>query len=77
MRHHPTVAPVGPRVGDGERNYAQNASSMRFAARDAADGSVPGRITASRVSDRYAYAGVVEHYVYVIPRPEAAVLHTH
>ncbi|MEZ3181734.1 GNAT family N-acetyltransferase [Streptomyces pimonensis] len=38
----------------------------RFAALDA-DGSVLGWIAASRVSDRCAYAGVVEHSVYVHP----------
>ncbi|MFF3489061.1 GNAT family N-acetyltransferase [Streptomyces sp. NPDC002701] len=40
----------------------------RFAALDA-DGSVLGWVAASRVSDRCAYAGVVEHSVYV--RPDA------
>ncbi|MFI8221322.1 GNAT family N-acetyltransferase [Streptomyces sp. NPDC085932] len=40
----------------------------RFAALDA-DGSVLGWVPASRVSDRCAYAGVVEHSVYV--RPDA------
>ncbi|MFH0241445.1 GNAT family N-acetyltransferase [Streptomyces sp. HK10] len=38
----------------------------RFAALDA-DGSVLGWVAASRVSDRCAYAGVVEHSVYVHP----------
>ncbi|MGV9252605.1 N-acetyltransferase family protein [Streptomyces sp. NPDC003697] len=38
----------------------------RFAALDA-DGTVLGWIAASRVSDRAAYAGVVEHSVYVHP----------
>ncbi|MCF6524791.1 N-acetyltransferase [Streptomyces sp. JJ36] len=38
----------------------------RFAALDA-DGTVLGWIAASRVSDRCAYAGVVEHSVYVHP----------
>ncbi|MEU0048157.1 GNAT family N-acetyltransferase [Streptomyces werraensis] len=40
----------------------------RFAALDA-DGSVLGWVAASRLSDRCAYAGVVEHSVYV--RPDA------
>ncbi|AXQ53217.1 MULTISPECIES: GNAT family N-acetyltransferase [Streptomyces] len=40
----------------------------RFAALDA-DGSVLGWVAASRASDRCAYAGVVEHSVYV--RPDA------
>ncbi|MGW2472659.1 N-acetyltransferase family protein [Streptomyces sp. NPDC001665] len=38
----------------------------RFAAVDA-DGTVLGWVAASRVSDRCAYAGVVEHSVYVAP----------
>ncbi|MFD6326971.1 GNAT family N-acetyltransferase [Streptomyces sp. NPDC058442] len=38
----------------------------RFAALDA-DGSVLGWVAASRASDRCAYAGVVEHSVYVHP----------
>ncbi|MFJ6926666.1 GNAT family N-acetyltransferase [Streptomyces nigra] len=38
----------------------------RFAALDA-DGAVLGWVAASRVSDRCAYAGVVEHSVYVHP----------
>ncbi|XHM65493.1 GNAT family N-acetyltransferase [Streptomyces nigra] len=38
----------------------------RFAALDA-DGTVLGWVAASRVSDRCAYAGVVEHSVYVHP----------
>ncbi|MCG8971378.1 N-acetyltransferase [Streptomyces sp. CL12-4] len=38
----------------------------RFAAVDA-DGTVLGWVAASRVSDRCAYAGVVEHSVYVHP----------
>lgn len=38
----------------------------RFVALDA-DGTVLGWIAASRVSDRSAYAGVVEHSVYVAP----------
>ncbi|MFF4433752.1 GNAT family N-acetyltransferase [Streptomyces sp. NPDC001513] len=38
----------------------------RFAALDA-DGTVLGWIAATRVSDRRAYAGVVEHSVYVHP----------
>ncbi|MGC0386743.1 N-acetyltransferase family protein [Streptomyces sp. SAI-129] len=38
----------------------------RFAALDA-DGTVLGWVAASRVSDRCAYAGVVEHSVYVSP----------
>ncbi|MGW6944743.1 N-acetyltransferase family protein [Streptomyces xanthophaeus] len=38
----------------------------RFAALDA-DGKVLGWVAASRVSDRCAYAGVVEHSVYVHP----------
>ncbi len=43
----------------------------RFAALDA-DGTVLGWVAASRVSDRCAYAGVVEHSVYVHPPPAAA-----
>ncbi|MFE9696402.1 GNAT family N-acetyltransferase [Streptomyces sp. NPDC006270] len=38
----------------------------RFVALDG-DGSVLGWVAASRVSDRCAYAGVVEHSVYVAP----------
>jgi L-amino acid N-acyltransferase YncA len=38
----------------------------RFAAVDA-DGTVLGWVAASRVSDRCAYAGVIEHSVYVHP----------
>ncbi|PAX87765.1 N-acetyltransferase [Streptomyces albidoflavus] len=38
----------------------------RFAALDA-DGAMLGWVAASRVSDRCAYAGVVEHSVYVHP----------
>lgn len=38
----------------------------RFAALDA-DGTVLGWVAASRISDRCAYAGVVEHSVYVHP----------
>ncbi|MET8244519.1 N-acetyltransferase family protein [Streptomyces sp. NPDC005202] len=38
----------------------------RFAALDA-DGSVLGWVAATKVSDRCAYAGVVEHSVYVHP----------
>ena len=38
----------------------------RFAAVDA-DGSVRGWVAATKVSDRCAYAGVVEHSVYVHP----------
>ncbi|MFC5805148.1 GNAT family N-acetyltransferase [Streptomyces formicae] len=39
----------------------------RFVALDS-DGSVLGWVAASKVSDRCAYAGVVEHSVYVHPR---------
>ncbi|MCQ4084446.1 GNAT family N-acetyltransferase [Streptomyces sp. RB6PN25] len=39
----------------------------RFVALDPADGRVLGWVAASRVSDRGAYAGVVEHSVYVHP----------
>ncbi|MFF8451912.1 GNAT family N-acetyltransferase [Streptomyces leeuwenhoekii] len=39
----------------------------RFVAVDAADGTVLGWIAATRVSPRRAYAGVVEHSVYVHP----------
>lgn len=38
----------------------------RFVAVDA-DGTVLGWVAASRVSDRCAYAGVIEHFVYVHP----------
>ncbi|MCP9959936.1 GNAT family N-acetyltransferase [Streptomyces sudanensis] len=47
---------------------AAKPAEHRFAALDA-DGSVLGWVAASRVSDRCAYAGVVEHSVYV--RPDA------
>ena len=35
------------------------------------DGTVLGWVSASPVSDRCAYAGVVEHSVYVLPLPAA------
>ncbi|MET8897800.1 GNAT family N-acetyltransferase [Streptomyces albogriseolus] len=47
---------------------AAKLAEHRFAALDE-DGAVLGWVAASRVSDRCAYAGVVEHSVYV--RPDA------
>jgi phosphinothricin acetyltransferase len=55
-----TVAPVW------EAFDAAKLPEHRFAAVDA-DGRVLGWVAASRVSDRCAYAGVVEHSVYVHP----------
>ncbi|WP_405937321.1 GNAT family N-acetyltransferase [Streptomyces sp. NBC_00726] len=55
-----TVAPVW------EAFDATKLPEHRFAAVDA-DGAVLGWVAASRVSDRCAYAGVVEHSVYVHP----------
>lgn len=55
-----TVAP------DWEAFDAAKLPGHRFAALDA-DGTVLGWVAASRVSDRCAYAGVVEHSVYVHP----------
>lgn len=55
-----TVAPVW------EAFDAAKLPEHRFAAVDA-DGAVLGWVAASRVSDRCAYAGVVEHSVYVHP----------
>lgn len=55
-----TVAPVW------EAFDAAKLPGHRFAAVDA-DGAVLGWVAASRVSDRCAYAGVVEHSVYVHP----------
>jgi phosphinothricin acetyltransferase len=55
-----TVAP------DWEAFDAAKMAEHRFAAVDE-DGTVLGWVAASRVSDRCAYAGVVEHSVYVHP----------
>ncbi|MFF7337365.1 GNAT family N-acetyltransferase [Streptomyces sp. NPDC008163] len=55
-----TVAPVW------EAFDAAKLPEHRFAALDV-DGTVLGWVAASRVSDRCAYAGVVEHSVYVHP----------
>ena len=55
-----TVAP------DWEAFDAAKTAEHRFAAVDE-DGTVLGWVAASRVSDRCAYAGVVEHSVYVHP----------
>lgn len=55
-----TVAPAW------EAFDATKLSEHRFAAVDAG-GTVLGWVAASRVSDRCAYAGVVEHSVYVHP----------
>ncbi|MEV5603181.1 N-acetyltransferase family protein [Streptomyces sp. NPDC052299] len=55
-----TVAPVW------EAFDAAKLPEHRFAAVDA-DGAVLGWVAASRVSDRCAYVGVVEHSVYVHP----------
>lgn len=55
-----TVAP------SWEAFNAAKLDEHRFAALDA-DGTVLGWVAASRVSDRCAYAGVVEHSVYVHP----------
>ncbi|MFI9345795.1 GNAT family N-acetyltransferase [Streptomyces sp. NPDC052773] len=55
-----TVAP------DWEAFDAAKVAEHRFAAVDE-DGTVLGWVAASRVSDRCAYAGVVEHSVYVHP----------
>ncbi|MFB8087194.1 GNAT family N-acetyltransferase [Streptomyces sp. NPDC055992] len=55
-----TVAPVW------EAFDAAKLPEHRFAAVDA-DGTVLGWVAASRVSERCAYAGVVEHSVYVAP----------
>ncbi|WP_411104904.1 GNAT family N-acetyltransferase [Streptomyces sp. cmx-4-9] len=55
-----TVAP------DWARFDATKLPGHRFAALDA-DGSLLGWIAATQVSDRCAYAGVVEHSVYVHP----------
>lgn len=41
---------------------------LRFVATEAATGQVLGWVAAARVSDRCAYAGVVEHSVYVHPQ---------
>ncbi|TQE31768.1 GNAT family N-acetyltransferase [Streptomyces ipomoeae] len=41
-------------------------SEHRFVALDA-DGTVLGRVAATKMSDRCAYAGAVEHSVYVRP----------
>ncbi len=46
---------------------AAKLAGHRFAALDPADGRVLGWVAASKVSDRCAYAGVVEHSVYVHP----------
>ncbi|WP_326754132.1 GNAT family N-acetyltransferase [Streptomyces hirsutus] len=46
---------------------AAKLSEHRFAALDEGKGAVLGWVAASRVSDRCAYAGVVEHSVYVHP----------
>ncbi|MEU2026767.1 N-acetyltransferase family protein [Streptomyces sp. NPDC016469] len=55
-----TEAPSWPAFDTGKL------SAHRFAAVDGA-GAVLGWVAASRVSDRCAYAGVVEHSVYVHP----------
>ncbi|WP_406422477.1 GNAT family N-acetyltransferase [Streptomyces sp. NBC_00873] len=49
-----------------EQFDAAKLTEHRFAALDA-DGTVLGWVAATRVSDRCAYAGVVEHSVYVHP----------
>ncbi len=46
---------------------AARLTDHRFVALDATDGRVHGWIAATKVSDRCAYAGVVEHSVYVHP----------
>ncbi|MEV5343753.1 N-acetyltransferase family protein [Streptomyces sp. NPDC052676] len=51
---------------DWETFDAAKTAEHRFAAVDE-DGTVLGWVAASRVSDRCAYAGVVEHSVYVHP----------
>ncbi|MEV4968315.1 N-acetyltransferase family protein [Streptomyces sp. NPDC024062] len=55
-----TVAPAWEEFG------AAKLPGHRFAALDT-DGTVLGWVAASRLSDRCAYAGVVEHSVYVHP----------
>ncbi|GAA4908930.1 N-acetyltransferase family protein [Streptomyces coeruleoprunus] len=50
-----------------ERFDATKPPEYRFAAVDASGGDVLGWVAASKVSDRCAYAGVVEHSVYVHP----------
>lgn len=46
---------------------AAKLAEHRFVALDPADGRVLGWVAAGKVSDRCAYAGVVEHSVYVHP----------
>ena len=50
---------------------ATHLAAHRFVSLDGR-GGVDGWVAASPVSDRCAYAGVVEHSVYVDPRPAAA-----
>ncbi|MEV6742546.1 N-acetyltransferase family protein [Streptomyces sp. NPDC051104] len=65
-------------IDEGNATFETNAPSWeafdaaklpehRFAALDA-DGTVVGWVAATKVSDRCAYAGVVEHSVYVHPQ---------
>lgn len=59
-------ATFGTRPPSWEAFDAAKLPEHRFAALDA-DGAVLGWVAASRVSDRCAYGGVVEHSAYVRP----------
>jgi L-amino acid N-acyltransferase YncA len=60
---------------DFERWSASHPPEHRFVA--VSDGTIVGWVAASLVSDRCAYAGVVEHSVYVDPRAQGRGIGRH